>query len=152
MRGHFLHLRFKTFPMTPRTPQCEVFWALLSNSKHSGVPEDSKSSFFSKCWASPPHLTKVGLRQRTPLINPSKWILMYHSCSVTWTWIPGRIVLDDGGVVNVWWYHRKDHELKEIDSNDYVLFHSWYLGFGWTVVFSSSKDIVLNMPKNIVVI
>jgi hypothetical protein len=29
--------------MTPRTPQCEVFWALLSNSKHSGVPEDSKS-------------------------------------------------------------------------------------------------------------
>jgi hypothetical protein len=28
--------------MTPRTPQCEVFWALLSNSKHSGVPEDSK--------------------------------------------------------------------------------------------------------------
>jgi hypothetical protein len=29
--------------MTPRTPQCEVFWALLSNFKHSGVPEDSKS-------------------------------------------------------------------------------------------------------------
>jgi hypothetical protein len=29
--------------MTPRTPQCEVFWALLSNSEHSGVPEDSKS-------------------------------------------------------------------------------------------------------------
>jgi hypothetical protein len=29
--------------MTPRTLQCEVFWALLSSSKHSGVPEDSKS-------------------------------------------------------------------------------------------------------------
>jgi len=29
--------------MTPRTSQCEVFWALLSNPKHSGVPEDSKS-------------------------------------------------------------------------------------------------------------
>jgi len=29
--------------MTPRTPQCEVFWPLLSNPKHSGVPEDSKS-------------------------------------------------------------------------------------------------------------
>jgi hypothetical protein len=29
--------------MTSRTPQCEVFWALLSNSKHSEVPEDSKS-------------------------------------------------------------------------------------------------------------
>jgi hypothetical protein len=43
MQGHFLYLRFKTFPMTPRAHQCEVFWALLSNSKHSGVPEDSKS-------------------------------------------------------------------------------------------------------------
>jgi hypothetical protein len=46
MRGHFLYLRFKTFPMTPRTPQCEVFWAFLLNSKHSGVPEDSKSPTF----------------------------------------------------------------------------------------------------------
>jgi hypothetical protein len=63
MRGHFRYIRFKNFPMTPRTPQCEVFWALLSSSEHSGVPEDSKSSFFSKCWASPPHLAKVGLRQ-----------------------------------------------------------------------------------------
>ncbi len=43
MRGHFRYLRFKTFPMKPRTHQCEVFLALLSNSKHSGVPEDSKS-------------------------------------------------------------------------------------------------------------
>jgi hypothetical protein len=30
--------------MTPRTPQCKAFSALLSNSKHSGVPENSKSS------------------------------------------------------------------------------------------------------------
>ncbi len=29
--------------MTPRTLQCKVFWALLLNPKHSGVPEDSKS-------------------------------------------------------------------------------------------------------------
>jgi hypothetical protein len=43
MRGHFLYLRFKTFPMTLRTPQCEVFWALLLSSEHSGVSEDSKS-------------------------------------------------------------------------------------------------------------
>jgi hypothetical protein len=43
MRGHFRYLSSKTFPMTPRTPQCKVFWALLSSSKHSGVPEDSKS-------------------------------------------------------------------------------------------------------------
>ncbi len=26
----------------------------------------------------------------TPLINPSKWTLMYCCCSVTWTWIPSR--------------------------------------------------------------
>jgi len=32
--------------MTPRTSHCEVFWALLSSSKHLGVPEDSKSSLF----------------------------------------------------------------------------------------------------------
>jgi hypothetical protein len=43
MRGHFRYLRFKTFPMTLRTLQCKVFWAFLSNSKHSGVSEDSKS-------------------------------------------------------------------------------------------------------------
>jgi hypothetical protein len=36
----------RPFPMTPRTLQCEVFWALLSSSKHSGVPEDFKSSLF----------------------------------------------------------------------------------------------------------
>jgi hypothetical protein len=33
----------RPFPMAPRTPQFEVFRALLSNSKHSGVPEYSKS-------------------------------------------------------------------------------------------------------------
>jgi hypothetical protein len=33
-------------PFTPRTPQCEVFWVLLSSSEHSGVPEDSKSPTF----------------------------------------------------------------------------------------------------------
>jgi hypothetical protein len=43
MRGHFRYLRFKTFSMTPRTHQCEDFWALLSNFKHLGVPEDSKA-------------------------------------------------------------------------------------------------------------
>jgi hypothetical protein len=32
--------------MTPRTPQCEVFWALLSSSEHSKVPEDSKPLTF----------------------------------------------------------------------------------------------------------
>jgi hypothetical protein len=32
--------------MTPRTPQGEVFCPLLSNSEHSGVPEDSDSRLF----------------------------------------------------------------------------------------------------------
>jgi len=55
MRGHFRYLHFKTFSMTPRTPQCEVFWALLLSSKHSGVPEDSK----------PPTFPSVGLHPHT---------------------------------------------------------------------------------------
>ncbi len=46
MRAHFRYLRFKKFPMTPKTPQCKVFWALLSSSEHSGVSEDSKPSTF----------------------------------------------------------------------------------------------------------
>jgi hypothetical protein len=28
--------------------------------------------------------------KHTPLINPSKWTLMYCWCSVTWTWIPSK--------------------------------------------------------------
>jgi len=36
----------RPFPMTSRTPQCEVFWTLLSSFEHSGVSEDSKSSLF----------------------------------------------------------------------------------------------------------
>jgi hypothetical protein len=46
MRGHFRHLRFKTFSTTPRTLPCKLFWALLSSSKHPGVLEDSKSWTF----------------------------------------------------------------------------------------------------------
>jgi hypothetical protein len=62
MRGHFWYLRFKTFPMTPRTPQCEVFWALLSNSKHSGVLEDSKFPTLGVLGFTS-HLAKMGLQQ-----------------------------------------------------------------------------------------
>ncbi len=45
--------------MTSRTPQCEVFWALLSSSESSGVTKDSK----------PPTFPSVGLH---PHIWP-KW-------------------------------------------------------------------------------
>jgi len=55
MRGHFRYLSFKTFPMTPRTPQCKVFCPLLLSSKHSGVPEDSQ----------PPTFPSVGLHPHT---------------------------------------------------------------------------------------
>jgi hypothetical protein len=30
------------------------------------------------------------------------------------------VVLDDSGIVEVWWYHREDREFKEIGSNDCV--------------------------------
>jgi hypothetical protein len=55
MRGHFRYLRFKTFPMTSRTPQCEVFCPFLSRSEHSGVSEDSQ----------PPTFPSVGLHPHT---------------------------------------------------------------------------------------
>jgi hypothetical protein len=48
--------------MTPRTPQGEVFSPFLSNSKHSGVSEDSKSPTLG-VWVSSSHWAKVGLRQ-----------------------------------------------------------------------------------------
>jgi hypothetical protein len=59
MRGQFRHLHFKTFPMTPRTPQWEVFWPFNSSSEFSGVPEDSKFPFLG-VWASPSHLAQSG--------------------------------------------------------------------------------------------
>jgi hypothetical protein len=60
MWGHFENIHFKTFPMTPRTPQCEVFWPLLPNSKHLGVPEDSKSLTLG-VWVSSSHLAQSGV-------------------------------------------------------------------------------------------
>jgi hypothetical protein len=66
MRGHFRYLRFETFPMTPRTPQWEVFWPLLSNSKHSGVPEDSKSPTLGVLGFTPT-LGQSGVATGTPL-------------------------------------------------------------------------------------
>ncbi len=67
MRGHFLYLRFKTFPMTPKKPQCEVFWALLSSFEHSGVPEDSKSSLFPSVGLHPHTWPKWGCDRKIPL-------------------------------------------------------------------------------------
>jgi hypothetical protein len=60
MRGQFRHLHFKTFPMTPRTPQCEVFWPFNSSSKFSGVPKDSKFPLLG-VWASLSHLAQSGV-------------------------------------------------------------------------------------------
>jgi hypothetical protein len=60
MRGQFKHLHFKTFPMTPRTPQCEVFWPFNSSFEFLGVPEDSKFPLLG-VWASASHLAQSGV-------------------------------------------------------------------------------------------
>jgi hypothetical protein len=85
MRGHFRYLRFKTFPMSLRTPQCKVFWALLSSSKRSGVPEDSKSSTFPSVGLHPHTWPKwgcdnVGHHQLVhfPIVNKCKCFCMDH--------------------------------------------------------------------------
>ncbi len=57
MQGQFRHLHFKTFPMTPRTPQCKVFLPFNSSSKFLGVLEDSKFPLLG-VWASPSHLAQ----------------------------------------------------------------------------------------------
>jgi hypothetical protein len=64
MQGHFRYLRFKTFSMTPRTPQCKVFWALMSSSKHLGVPEDSKSPTLG-VGVSSSHFTQSGVTTKS---------------------------------------------------------------------------------------
>ncbi len=60
MQGQFRHLHFKSFPMTPRTPQWKVFWPFNSGSESSGVPEDSKFPLLG-VWASPSHLAQSGV-------------------------------------------------------------------------------------------
>jgi hypothetical protein len=67
MRDHFRYRRFKTFPMTLRTPQCQVFCPLLSSSEHSGIPEDSKSPLF-QVLGFTPTLDQVRVAtERTPI-------------------------------------------------------------------------------------
>ncbi len=68
LRGQFRHLHFKTFPMAPRTPQCEVFWPFKSSSEFSGVPEDSKFPLLG-VWASPSHLAQSGVATPLPLYS-----------------------------------------------------------------------------------
>ncbi len=86
MRGHFLHLRFKTFPMTPRTPRCEVFWALLLSSEHSGAPEDSKSSLFQVLGFTP----ALGQSRVATLDLRSEWGLK-QTCSSPWELFNGGL-------------------------------------------------------------
>ncbi len=77
MRGHFRYLRFNTFPMTPRTPQCEMFWALLSSSKHSGVPKDSKSPTFPSVGLHPHTWPKWGCDRLHSQLPPSLLLLLF---------------------------------------------------------------------------
>ncbi len=62
MRGHFRYLRFKTFPMTLRTPPMQGVLGPAVELWTFGSPGGLQIPNFSKCWASPPHLAKVGLR------------------------------------------------------------------------------------------
>jgi hypothetical protein len=66
MRGNFRHLHFNTFPMTPRTPQCEVFWPFNLSTEFSGVPEDSKFPLLG-VWVSPSHLAQSGVATDAPI-------------------------------------------------------------------------------------
>jgi hypothetical protein len=61
--------------MTPRTPQCEVFWSFNSSSKFSGVPEDSKFPLLG-VWASPSHLAQSGVA--TELLGDLKGFGTFH--------------------------------------------------------------------------
>ncbi len=65
MRGHFGHLHFKNFPMTPRAFKCKEIWPLQSRSEFLGVPKDSNFPLLG-VWASPSHLAQI--RVATPII------------------------------------------------------------------------------------
>jgi hypothetical protein len=78
MRGQFRHLHFKTFPMTPRTPQCEVFWPFNSSSEFSWVPEDSKFPLLG-VWASPSHLAQSGV---ATICVQNLWKIYFSSYNV----------------------------------------------------------------------
>jgi hypothetical protein len=51
--------------MTPRTPQCKVFWPFNSSSEFLGVLEDSKFPLLGM-WASPSHLAQSGVATKLP--------------------------------------------------------------------------------------
>jgi len=101
MRGHFRYLRFKTFSMTPRTFQCEVFWALLLNPKHSGVLEDSKSPTLGMLGFTPTlgqsgvttdtffHLTTYCSPTHMVLSHPKDTFDLTHWTCVLWSCIWG---------------------------------------------------------------
>ncbi len=59
--------------MTPKTPQCEVFWHFNLSFEFSGVLEDSKFPLLG-VWASPSHLAQNGVET---LLIPSKVSLVF---------------------------------------------------------------------------
>jgi hypothetical protein len=122
MRGHFRYLRFKAFPMTPRTPQCEVFWASLSNSKHSGVPEDSKSPTL-EVLGFTPTLGQSGVATHN-FTNHYATLRTYKKHTLCNTWQP-----KDGQVVNTsGLISENDHtRTREINAVRLVrlIIHTW---------------------------
>jgi hypothetical protein len=139
MRGHFRYLRFKTFPMTPRKPQCEVFWALLSNPKHSGVREDSKS----------PTLGVLGF---TPTLGQSgvatQLIATRHKQHLTYKNVLLSIVVFTNGKTS------QNHITKTIGANHYSIWKKWLNVYMFTThakifgeAYPRNIDVMLWMMK-----
>jgi len=128
MRGHFRYLRFKTFPMTPRTPQCKVFWALLSNSKHSGLPEDSNSSLFFQVLGFTPTLgqsrvaTILALKVFQLCTNHLVWVL----CMLVWMSEACQLFLVPSRSSSTPFYPSKCYELRSVPRLLFLpLFSTW---------------------------
>jgi hypothetical protein len=114
MRGHFRYLRFKTFPTTPRTPQCEVFCPLLSSSEHSGVPEGSKSPTFPSVGLHPHTWPKWGC-DRSPHVVESHFNIHHFLMPLATSRVEVFQFVDKKG-------------LKFMECNKSNL-HLWVLGF-----------------------
>jgi hypothetical protein len=90
MRGHFRYLRLKTFPMTSRTPNARCF-APCCRALNIRESRRTPNPNFSKCWASPPHLARVGLRQSPKVgvalgvwrFTPSHFLTLPGVCDAT---------------------------------------------------------------------
>jgi len=138
MRGHFRYVRFKTFPTTPRTPQWKVFWAFLSSSKHSGVPEDSKPPTFPSVGLHPHTWPKWGYDRQAYLVTrsciqnqPTSWLIHI------------RNILGVGTSHRQPWTHLTHHspDLREATTFPHIIFSaSLHCTCIWMAFFSRNSQ------------